>query len=84
MKEDAHAVAVLAEVLREAGLSERSSAGNERYMATRALGRIGPAARAVVPALLDLRHDEDPDLRRAAAEALARIDPGAAADRPAP
>jgi HEAT repeat protein len=46
--------------------------------AAEALGRIGPPAKAAVPALRDLLKDKNPDVRKAAGEALKKIDPGAA------
>jgi HEAT repeat protein len=44
-----------------------------RYPAVTALGEIGPAAKAAIPALLQAR--EDPQLRFAANTALGKIDP---------
>ena len=50
----------------------------DEYLATRrALGRIGPAAKAAVPDLLDLLSDDREDIRTAATTALGRIDPAA-------
>src|SRR5262249_6945218 len=82
-KESPRAVEVLREVLRTASASkdpsgEDPSADNQRYMAARALGRIGPPARDAVPGLLDLLSAADPTPRATAAEALKRIDPEAA------
>jgi len=45
--------------------------------AARALGQIGPAAKAAVPSLHEALHDFRPEVRRAAAEALRKIDPDA-------
>lgn len=44
-----------------------------RLDAIRFLSAVGPDAREVITALTDARHDEDDDVRRAAAEALAKI-----------
>jgi HEAT repeat protein len=71
---DARAVAILREVLREGCMADKPIAGNMRYMAVRSLGRLGPPAKAAVPDLLDLRHDEEPDVRATAIQALKRID----------
>ncbi len=46
---------------------------NVRLVAARTLGRIGPAAAAAARDLDALRGDPDPDVRRAAIEALARV-----------
>lgn len=43
-----------------------------------ALGRIGPRAKEAVPELIPLLKDQDQRLRKAAAEALQKIDPDAA------
>jgi HEAT repeat protein len=72
------AVAALREVLHEAMLPDKSGQGNIRYMAARALGRLGASAKAAVPELLDLLHDEDDTVRSTARQALKRIDPQAA------
>jgi hypothetical protein len=48
-----------------------------RHGAAVAIKRLGPAARAAVPALAEALKGEDPSLRRLAAEALAEIGPGA-------
>ena len=47
-----------------------------------ALGRIGPIAKAAVPALVKVLDDKDADLRAATALALGRIGPGAADAKP--
>jgi HEAT repeat protein len=46
---------------------------NLRLLAARNLGRLGPAAAAAGPSLDALRGDPDPDVRRAAVEASARV-----------
>ncbi len=46
-----------------------------RYMAARALGKIGPEARAAIPILIKLLDDRDMMLRWAAAGSLAEIGP---------
>jgi HEAT repeat protein len=63
-------VPVLTEALRDA----QTPAG--RRAAARALGAVGPEARPAVPRLRELSKDADPDVRDAAAEALASISPG--------
>jgi HEAT repeat protein len=50
-----------------------------RELAARALGSIGPDAKAAVPALTARLGDRYADARKAVAEALKRIDPEAAA-----
>ena len=45
-----------------------------RVDAVSALGEIGPAAKAAVPALTELLNDNDEDVRRAAASAVKKID----------
>jgi HEAT repeat protein len=44
-----------------------------RLLAARALGRLGSGASAAAPDLDMLRTDGDPDVRRAALDALARV-----------
>jgi HEAT repeat protein len=46
---------------------------NLRLLAARSLGRLGPAAASAAPDLDAARADPDPDVRRAAIEALARV-----------
>ncbi|MFM8273946.1 MAG: HEAT repeat domain-containing protein [Gemmata sp.] len=46
---------------------------NLRFSAAKTLSRIGPAAAAAAPDLIPLRTDPDPDVRRAASEAYARV-----------
>jgi HEAT repeat protein len=48
-----------------------------RPQAARALGRMGAEARPALPYLKDALHDEYPEVRRAAAEAIRAIDPPA-------
>ncbi|MBI4663872.1 MAG: HEAT repeat domain-containing protein [Verrucomicrobia bacterium] len=48
--------------------------------AARALGKIGPAAKAVVPALLEGLSEDDPETRQAAEQAVKRIDPKTSVD----
>ena len=47
-----------------------------RNFAAAALGEIGPAAKAAVPALIEMRKDKDNKDRLAAAEALNKIKGG--------
>jgi HEAT repeat protein len=74
MEKHPQAIPTLVEVLGE----DRPDAGVERYMAARALGRIGPPAKAAVPGLLQALSDVNPDVRETAAEALEAIAPGTA------
>ena len=46
-------------------------------MASEALGQIGPAARAALPALREVCQSKDPRLARAAQQAVGRIAPAA-------
>jgi HEAT repeat protein len=46
-----------------------------RKLTADVLGRIGPHASAAVPALIRTLADRDPDVRRAAKEALGKVDP---------
>lgn len=64
-------VALLAEALKDENLYVRRDAA-------RALGKMGPKARAAVPSLLPLQFDPEPSVRRAASQALHVIDPSAA------
>jgi HEAT repeat protein len=73
-------VPVLIELLRDADPDVGADAAY-------ALARIGPEARAAVPALLDTLRRKDPGggrLREAAADALGRIDPEAAGNAGVP
>ncbi len=74
MGKDGRSIPLLVRTLEEANLSGTESE-NERYMAARALGRIGPDAKAAVPELLRLIDAHDPDLAAAARTALKAIDP---------
>jgi HEAT repeat protein len=67
-------VTCLIEELRAPEFARPWNASNQRYMAARALGRIGPPAATAVPALRELLTVEDPDLRAEVAEALRRIE----------
>jgi HEAT repeat protein len=51
---------------------------DSRYQLVWTLGSLGPEARAAVPALREALDDPDSLVRRSAAEALKKIDPGAA------
>jgi len=53
---------------------EDGSVSRRRKDATRALGRIGPAARAAIPALKEALDDPDPRVRKAAKEALEKVE----------
>lgn len=44
-----------------------------RRVAAKALGKIGPAAKAAVPALTEALKDKDEDVRREAAKALKKL-----------
>lgn len=68
------AVPTLIEILRQASVSEAPDASNVRYMAARALGRIGAPASDAVPALRELLSNPDEDLRAMVADALSRIE----------
>lgn len=46
-----------------------------RLRAAKTLGRFGPAAESAVPALVEAAQDQDPDVRRVATDALAKIQP---------
>ena len=78
MRQDRQAIVTLLGVLRDRGIGDSASANNERYMAARALGRIGRPAKAAIADLLELLDEEDAGLRTIAAEALHQIDPKAA------
>src|SRR5262245_63821353 len=52
----------------------------ERFKAALTLGKLGPAARTAVPALIEiLQKDKDKPMRHLAADALGKIGPGASA-----
>lgn len=73
MKQDRRVIPLLMRSLEEGNLDGRSTE-NERYMAARALGRIGPAAKAVVPKLRKLLSHPDTGLAEIAAEAIRAIE----------
>ena len=74
LDKNARAVPLLLEVLREAPFADPSDSGNMKYMAARALGRIGPPAKEAAPVLRELLQDEDPFVRMTAAAALKAIE----------
>lgn len=78
MRQDRRAVSVLLDVLRDADFSDAPAANNERYIAARALGRIGPPAKAALSSLLHLLSNEDPLLCKTVVEAVKQIDAGSA------
>lgn len=55
---------------------EKPADERSRVMAIKALGRIGPKARAAVPTLKKMLDDHDPDIRYTCEKALERIAPG--------
>ena len=67
------AVPVLIRALKDEWKWERA-----HVVAAESLGRIGPAARSAVPALKEFLKDKDGDVRKAAAEALKKIQPAPA------
>ncbi len=76
MNQDARAVPLLVRALEESNL-DGTGGENERYMAVRALGRIGKDAKPAVPELLKLINHRDHALATAARAALKLIDPDA-------
>jgi HEAT repeat protein len=60
-------------LIRAIAIDLRNPDANLRLLAVRALGRIGPPAGPAAPEIEALRADPDPDIRRAAVEALTRI-----------
>jgi HEAT repeat protein len=78
MRQDARAVPLLVRALEESNLEDRPGEDNERYMAARALGRVGSAAKPAVPELLKLVNHADAALAATAAESVKAIDPDAA------
>jgi HEAT repeat protein len=74
---DGPALPLLVRALEESNLGGLESE-NERYMAARALGRIGPDAKIAVPELLKLLNARDEALATTARTALKLIDPAAA------
>ena len=77
INKDGRAVPLLVRALEEANLSG-AEGENERYMAARALGRIGNDAKIAVSELLKLIDHRDDALATAARTALKQIDPEAA------
>jgi HEAT repeat protein len=75
MQGEPAAVASLLEVLQENSLNDEPGVSNLRYMVARALGRIGPPAKAAAPALREMLDDEDQYLGTTAAAALKQIVP---------
>jgi HEAT repeat protein len=61
-------------------LKERLSGAGDKGLTLIALGSFGAEAKASVPAILPLLGDPDQETRAAAARALKRIDPAAAAE----
>lgn len=78
VNKDARVVPLLIRALEESNL-EGTGGENERYMAARALGRIGADAKDAVPELLKLAEHRDYAVAAAARTALKAIDPAAAA-----
>jgi HEAT repeat protein len=77
MNRDGRAVPLLVGALEESNLIG-SDGDNERYMAARALGRIGADAKPGVPELLKLIEARNETLATAARAALVLVDPEAA------
>jgi HEAT repeat protein len=77
MNKDERVVLLLVRTLEESNL-EATGSDNDRYMAVRALGRIGAAGKPAVGELLKLLTHPDAMLAAAAAQALKAIDPEAA------
>jgi HEAT repeat protein len=73
LKADPQALSALRVALAEADRHDHPNPSNARYMAARALGRIGPPARAAAPALRHLLDDEDEYLRATASAALKAV-----------
>src|SRR5262249_17257568 len=61
--------------MREWALFFRNPEARIRHYAADALGEIGPAAKAAVPALISALKDQDWEVRRATANALGKIGP---------
>jgi HEAT repeat protein len=76
MKQDDRAVPLLVRTLEESNL-DGTGGENERYMAARALARIGPAAKPALAELTKLLRHPDPALAATAADAIKRIDTAA-------
>lgn len=77
LSKDARVVPLLVRALEESNL-EGTGSENERYMAARALGRVGADAKGAVPELVKLVKHRDHALAAAALTALKAIDPEAA------
>ncbi|MFO0825946.1 MAG: HEAT repeat domain-containing protein [Gemmataceae bacterium] len=77
MSKDERVVPLLVRTLEESNL-DGLSGENERYMAVRALGRIGTAGKPAVPELLKLLEHPDAALAATARTALKALDPEAA------
>jgi HEAT repeat protein len=73
LKKDERVVPLLVRALEESNL-EGTGSENERYMAARALGRIGAPAKAAVAELQRLVHHPDRALAATAAAALTAIE----------
>lgn len=80
-RQEPRAIAVLVQVLEEhidvsipPTHENLAALANHRYMAARALGRIGPAAKEALPVLRDLLDDEDADLTDAISDAVKKIE----------
>ncbi len=77
INKDGRAIPLLVRALEESNLTG-TDGDNERYMAARALGRIGADAKPAVPELLKLLGHPDGHLDATARAALKAIDPDAA------
>jgi HEAT repeat protein len=73
LKSDPQAISALLAALADADRHDHPNPANARYMAARALGRIGPPARAAAPALRHLLDEEDDFLRATAEAALKAV-----------
>jgi HEAT repeat protein len=74
MRQDPRAMTALVEVFREAEIDDHPAMENARYMACRAVGRLGPPAKAAAPFLRELLTSDNPDLRATAAQALKTLE----------
>lgn len=75
MNKDERVVPLLVRTLEESNLHGSGRTENERYMAVRAIGRIGVPAKAAVPELLKLVNHHDVALATTAAAAIKAISP---------
>jgi len=75
MKRDARVVPFVVRTLEDSNLDGRSTE-NERYMAARLAGRIGPPAKPALPELRKLLNHSDAVLATTAAEAIRAIEAG--------